>query len=286
MNILLTGDNGQLAYHIKKLKKKNFKVYSASKYNFSSNNLNKNSKLLEKLKIDLIINTKAYTDVERAEKQKTLAYKLNSTFVKKITALCLKKKIFLIHISTDFIFDGKSNKPYSENSNAFPINYYGYTKLLGEKYIKKNLDKYIIIRTSKIYSKVGKNFLKKMIDNSIKKKSLKYLNNEYFCPTHANDLARLIFLLIQKIKKLDLPQIFHFTGDKQFTPYTIVSLILKTLKKMSFKEYAKLNVANIKELNLQAKRPKFSVLDNTKVNNYLNFKRTSIRKIIKSILLK
>ena len=84
MNILLTGDNGQLAYHIKNLKKKNHKIYSASKYNFSSNNFYKNSKLLEKLKIDLIINTKAYTDVERAEKQKTLTYKLNTTFNKKI----------------------------------------------------------------------------------------------------------------------------------------------------------------------------------------------------------
>lgn len=286
MNILLTGDNGQLAYHIKNLKKKNHKIYSASKYNFSSNNFYKNSKLLDKLKIDLIINTKAYTDVERAEKQKTLTYKLNTTFTKKITNLCKKKKIFLIHISTDFIFAGKSNKPYSENSNAFPINYYGYTKLLGENYIKKNLNKYIIIRTSKIYSKVGTNFLLKMIDNSIKKKNLKYLNNEYFCPTYANDLARLIFLLIQKIKKLELPEIFHFTGDKQFTPYTIVSLILKMLKKMNFKHYAKLNIANLKELNLNAKRPKYSVLDNRRVNKFLNFKRTPIRKIIKSIILR
>lgn len=285
MKILLVGDNGQLAHYIKKLKK-NHKIYSASKYNFSSNTFKTNIQLLEKLKIDLIINSKAYTDVEKAEKEKNLAYRLNATLVKKISALCKKKKIILIHISTDFVFNGKSNKPYSEKSKTSPINYYGYTKLLGEKYIKKNVNKYIIIRTSKIYSQVGKNFLIKMIDNSINKKNLKYLNDEFFCPTYANDLAKLIFLLVHRIKKLELPDTINFTGDEKFTPYTIVRLILNILKKMKYKNCAKLSIANIKELNLQAKRPKFSVLNNNKINRYFNFKRTPIRKILKLILLK
>lgn len=286
MKILLIGDNGQLAHYIKKLKKKKYTIYLASKYNFSSNNYKQNNFLLKKLKIALIINTKAYTDVEKAEKEKSLAYKLNTTLAKKISILCKINNIILIHISTDFVFNGKSSKPYTEKSKTFPINYYGQTKLLGENYIKKNMVKYLIIRTSKIYSEEGNNFLIKMINNSIKEKNLKYLNNEFFCPTYAKDLAKFIFLLISNIKKIEFSKIINFTGDEKFTPYKVIRLILKILKKMKFKDYAKLKIANIKELNLLAKRPKFSILDNKKANIFLNFKRTPIKKIVNFIILK
>ena len=286
MKILLIGDNGQLAKYKKKIKKKKYTIYSASKYNFSSNNYKQNNQLLKKLKIDLIINTKAYTDVEKAEKEKSLAYKLNTSLVKKISILCKINNIILIHISTDFVFNGKSSKPYSEKSKTFPINYYGQTKLLGEEYIKKNMVKYIIIRTSKIYSEEGNNFLIKMINNSMREKNLKYLKDEFFCPTYAKDLAKFIFLLISNIKKIEFSKIINFTGDKKFTPYKLIRLILKTLKKMNFKDYAKLKVANVKDLNLLAKRPKFSILDNKTANTLLNFKRTPIKKIINLILMK
>lgn len=286
MKILLIGDRGQLAHYIKKLKKKNCKIYLASKYNFSSNNYNQNNFLLKKLKIDLIINTKAYTDVEKAEKEKFLAYKLNSTLAKKISILCKKNNIILIHISTDFVFNGKTSKPYSEKSKTFPINYYGQTKLLGENYIKRNMSEYIIIRTSKIYSEEENNFLKKMINNSLKEKNLKYLNDEFFCPTYAKDLAKFIFLLVSGIKKIEFPKIINFTGDEKFTPYKLVRLILKKLEKKKFKDCAKLKVAYLKDLNLSAKRPKFSILNNKKANTFSNFKRTSIKKVINSIILR
>jgi len=284
MNILVVGDNGQVGISIRKFNKKKYKLYLASKFRFSENSFEKNYKILNKLKIDIIINVKALTDVDKAEKQKFLAKKLNFLLVKQIVFLCKKLNIKLIHISTDFIFDGKFNKPSSEKKKPNPVNYYGQTKLMAENFIKNNIKNYIIIRTSKIYSEEGNNFLKKILLNLLNNKELNYIDNEYFCPTYSYDLVKLIFLMIRRSSNKRDAIILNFTGRDQYTPYRILDLMLKSLNKKKLCINNKIQIISRDSIKLLALRPQYSILNNTKVNKIFGKRRSPITKTINTIV--
>jgi dTDP-4-dehydrorhamnose reductase len=283
MKVLLFGDRGQLGKCIKKLNKK-YTIYLASEKKLTHKNILKNEKLIENLKIDLIINVKAYTNVEKAELNKLKVDELNVKFVKQLATISKTKQIPLIHISSDFIFDGKSNKPYLENSKTNPVNYYGLSKVKGENLIKKIAFRFLIIRTSKLFSEEGDNFIKRMIKHVKNNQQLNYIDDEYFCPTYSFDLARLILLIIPKIKKLKKSKIYHFTGDEKFTPYKIMKLISQILLKQKKLKKIKLHISDEKDLELLAKRPKYAILSNYSINQFIKFKRTAIKTAIKKVI--
>ena len=175
MNVLITGANGQVGKSFKDLKvNKKIKFFYYSKNRLDITNYNETIKVINKIKPEVIINCAAYTDVENSEIYKNLAKKINSWGPLNLAKVCKVHKIFLIHISTDYVFNGKK-KNYKENSNTDPINFYGTSKLMGEKNIKKVNCKFLIIRTSWVFSKYGKNFLK-----TIKKLIQKKKKNFYY----------------------------------------------------------------------------------------------------------
>ena len=170
--------------------------------------------------------------------------------------LCHKYRVKLIHISTDYVFDGKKKLPYNENDKTNPVNNYGLTKLNGEKEIlNSRLEKSIIIRTSWLYSKYGNNFVKKIIDNLKLNKPFSVISNEIGSPTNSLDLAETILILLTKTDN-KTPLIYHYSNSGYCSRFQFATLIKKILKsKTKIK-------SQIKKHQI---RPNFTVLDNEKI---------------------
>ena len=142
------------------------------------------------------INCAAYTAVDKAETEKEQAYKINAEAVGNIAKQCNQFNTKLIHISTDYVFDGKGNEPYKEDQQTNPVNYYGYTKLSGEELALQNNADTIIIRTSWVYSEYGNNFVKTMLRLMKERKEINVVNDQLGSPTYAKDLAEAIIKIV------------------------------------------------------------------------------------------
>ena len=144
---------------------------------------------LNEIKPDIIINAAAYTNVDNAEKEQVFAETINYKAPNIIAKFCSNNDVKLIHISTDYVYSGNANKPYTELTETNPISIYGKTKLLGDEAIANNMSNYFIIRTSWVYSEYGKNFLKTMVSNAKLKQDLKVVGDQVGSPTYAGDIA-------------------------------------------------------------------------------------------------
>ena len=217
--------------------------------------------VFEKYKPDFCINTAAYTAVDRAESEPEKAFAINVTGVKNLAEVCKKFDTTLVHISTDFVFDGTATKPYLETDLTNPKSVYGQTKLDGEKAIQDIWSKHIIVRTSWVYSQFGNNFLKTMLRLGHEKDSLSVVNDQIGTPTNAVDLANAILKIIT-------------THNLQPTTHNIYNF--SNLGQCSWFDFAK-KIFEIYNINIDlkpisttsyptpAERPKFSVLDKSKI---------------------
>ncbi len=230
-------------------------------------------------KIDWIINCAAYTDVEKAEREKERAFLVNKTGAKNLS-LCAKKiDAKFIHISTDYIFDGNSTKPYSENDKSCPLGIYGLSKKEGEVEIEKNLEKYYIIRTSWLYGRMGKNFIYKMTDLFKKKNEVKVVNDQLGCPTNAKNLSKIISLMIEKniySKEKNPPYgIYNFSDGGQASWYDFAKAIYLKEKKLGIiKKNVEIIPCSSKEFPSAVKRPPFSLLSKEKICKALDITLT------------
>jgi dTDP-4-dehydrorhamnose reductase len=263
--ILVTGSNGQLGSEIKTLAQKHptFDFVFTNSKTLDITNASTVTNFFKENKFDYCINCAAYTQVDKAEKEQEHAFAVNVVGVKNLIENCKKNNTILIHISTDFVFDGTKNEPYTEEDTPNPINYYGKTKYLGELAVQKELISYFIIRTSWLYGKNGANFVKTMLRLAQENKALKIVNNQFGTPTNAADLATFILYLIKTNTKNF--GIYHFSNSSN--------------EKTSWFDFAKeiLKNINIKVKGIPsevyptpAKRPFNSTMDLVKVKN-LNF---------------
>lgn len=265
VNVLVTGGNGQLAKCIKKvannLEHHNFIFSSSNDLDISSKS-NVNTFFLNN-QIDWCINCAAYTAVDKAEADLDTAQKINSEGVKNLASACNNHKTKLIHISTDFVFDGFETRPYTEIDITNPINVYGKTKLNGENEIISNLASYFIIRTSWLYSEFGHNFLKTMLQLASTRNQLNIVNDQIGTPTYAVDLAQVIL----KIIKLNSSKygIYHYSNEGVASWFDFANLIFG-LKDISI--ITRPVASNL--FPTAATRPKFSVLDKSKIKNTFN----------------
>ncbi len=212
---------------------------------------------------DLIINCCAYTDVDKAEKDEKSANILNHLAIKLLAKWCSKNNKKLIHFSTDYIYDGTSRIPISENCQAGPINIYGKTKLLGDIACMSNNSDSIILRTSWLYSSFGNNFVKKMINLMLQNKQLNVISDQIGSPTYAADLAQVIMHIINY--KNWIPGIYNYTNTAQISWFDLA----KDIRKI----YGLKTIINpIKSENHLsiAKRPRYSVLDTLKIKSTYN----------------
>lgn len=213
---------------------------------------------------EVVIHTAAYTDVDGCEKNKDLAYKVNGTGTQNVALACKKCKAVMAYISTDFVFDGEKRRPYLESDKPNPLSIYGKSKLKGERYVSSLLNKYFIIRTSWLFGEHGRNFVNTILNLAQEKKELKVINDQIGSPTHTKDLAQATEHLLNLIQDLesriqDLFGIYHISNSGSCSWYEFAREILRVTS-------YELRVKSIssEELDRPAKRPGFSVLNNSR----------------------
>ncbi len=251
--VLVTGGNGQLAQSLK-LQRKHFPDFSFSFLGKKDLDITNKDQLVSFFKdntFDFCINCAAYTGVEQAEITPDRAFAVNAEGVKNLALQCKKYQVVLIHVSTDYVFDGLKKGPYRTDDTPNPINEYGKSKLLGEQYIRQCLSHYYIVRTSWLYNKkYGSNFYRTIVKKARENETLYITDQQIGCPTNAENLSRYLVELITTQREYG---VYHFCDGKAMTWFEFARKIIKENN---------LNVNVVKgSISTRAKRPKNSVLE-------------------------
>jgi len=279
--VLVTGSNGQLGQCIRSVSKElnnNFQFFFATE-EFDITNEEQVLGYFNENNFNYCINCAAYTAVDKAEEENEKAYKVNALGVEYLADACLRTDTTLIHISTDFVFDGKGNKQYTELDKTNPISVYGETKLQGENIIAKKLEKYFIIRTSWLYSEFGNNFVKTMLRLGNERDALNVVSDQIGSPTYAIDLAKVLLNIIFENKSNY--GIYHYSNQGQISWFEFAKGIFEAsnndiiLKPILTKDYSTL-----------AKRPRYSVLDTSKISEQFNLEIPFWKESLLSAILK
>ena len=265
-NILVTGSNGQLGSEIKVLSSNSDDTFFFT----DANELDITDKkaiesFIETNQIDVIINCAAYTAVDKAEEDEELADKVNHLAVKYLAEVSCDRDIKLIHVSTDYVFDGKNYKPYVEDDATNPPSVYGKTKLDGEKALFEVAPKNsIIIRTSWVYSSFGANFVKTMLKYGKERDELRIIYDQVGTPTYARDLAMAILDIMPQLDN-EKPEVYHYSNEGVLSWYDFAKEIMKMAK-------IECDVVPIEthEYPLPAPRPHYSLLNKRKIKKTFN----------------
>lgn len=233
--------------------------------------------------INVIVNCAAYTNVDKAEDNYDAAAKINAFAPKYLAEAALSVGAKLIHISTDYVFNGMGFMPYTEDRMALPVSVYGATKRYGEAYIEDSGCKYLIFRTAWLYSEYGSNFVKTMLRLFTEKGEISVVNDQIGTPTYAGNLAELIVNIIERTTPLEgkdvIPLlengIYHFTDEGVASWYDFASYIHECWMR-NVRGFVKINGVTTKEYGSKTKRPYYSVLDKTKYKT--DFKGLTIPK--------
>lgn len=276
-NVLVTGSNGQLGSELRMLNDEflmlNYRCFFTDKNTLDITNKNEIEDFCTKNNINIIINCAAYTAVDKAEEDMENTDKINHLAVKYLAQISKEKNISLIHVSTDYVFDGKNYKPYIETDSTNPNGVYGRTKLDGEKAIQViNPKNTIIIRTSWVYSSFGANFVKTMLKLGKERDELGVIFDQVGTPTYARDLAKAILNIIQNSKsrhsELDSEsnvEIYNYSNEGVLSWYDFAKAIFEL-------SGTQCNVKPIetKEYPTPAKRPHYSLLNKSKIKEKFN----------------
>ncbi|WP_336127544.1 dTDP-4-dehydrorhamnose reductase [Mesoflavibacter sp. CH_XMU1422-2] len=282
IKVLVTGGKGQLGQCLQSISN-DFKtldfVFLGSNDLDISNNIGVEA-YFKNNTFDYCINCAAYTAVDKAEEETEKAKQINEIGAKNLAHACFKNSVTLIHISTDFVFDGTAKLPYTEEDTTNPISVYGKTKRDGELAIISNLPQHFIIRTSWLYSEFGNNFVKTMLRLSKERKELSVVDDQTGCPTYAKDLAVVILKIIDS--KSQHFGIYHYSNQGQITWYDLAKEIFK-------QSNADINLykTDSNTFKTLATRPKYSVLNTSKIHSLLNLEpiqwEKSLEKCLKEI---
>ena len=272
MKILITGSKGMLGSDIVQ-EFKDFHLYAFGKSELDITKKSQIQKYFRKINPDIVINSAAYTDVDGSEANRKEALKANALAVRNIAMMCKKIDAALVHFSTDYVFDGKNKHGFRENDKKNPINYYGCTKSIGEDYIRKITKKYFIIRSSWLFGKNGKNFVQAIIKKS-NEAEIKVVNDQAGSPTYTKDLAKAAKEIILNYDY----GIYHITNGGTCTWFEFAQEILKNINSKT-----KTVPITSEELGRPAKRPKCSILINTKFKNELPFWSIALKRYLGEI---
>jgi len=225
----------------------------------------------------VIINAAAYTAVDQAETEPDLAFATNRDGVKCLAEVSHGLGIPLIHISTDYVFDGKSRRPYREEDPKAPLGVYGQSKWDGEEAVRQCHPHHIILRTAWLYSMYGKNFLKTIVARAKAGKDLRVVNDQHGCPTWAKDVASAVVVITQMIQegKDVLWGTYHFCGAGETTWYEFAQAIIKRAQDISPFKSGRLDPIATDGYPTLAKRPLYSVLDCSKIDQVFGIQSPS-----------
>jgi dTDP-4-dehydrorhamnose reductase len=271
-NILVTGSEGQLGSELRAIAFRftQYNLFFTNRLTLDITDYNAVKVFTETNKINAIINCAAYTSVDSAESQSKLADAVNHLAVANLSKIAKQNNIKFIHISTDYVFDGNSQRPYNETDTPNPQSIYGQTKLDGELAMQKiNPANSIIIRTSWLYSRHGNNFVKTMLKLAETKSEISVISDQIGSPTSAVDLAAAIFIILPKIKNNSV-EVFHYSnaGLCSWYDFALEIFRIKNIKTL-------VNAVKTSEFPMLVKRPTYSVLDKSKIKTRFDLEITS-----------
>lgn len=277
MNIFLVGKNGQLSSALNKELSITHKVFAVDRYMLSLSKVASLEKFIDQVKPDLIINAAAYTQVDQAEIEKDLAFEINALLPKFLSNKAQSLDIPIIHISTNYIFDGSKNNPYEEDDQASPLSVYGQTKWLGEEFVRTN-PKHFILRTSWLFSSHNPSFLMTMLKLAKEKYTISMVNDQWGSPTPTKTLVGAIQGILTRLSYQHSPEIYgtyHVACNGKTTWYDYSIKILSVLESMGIKTLLKkdqvIPISHI-DYSQTACRPNYSVLATTKYRNIFKSK--------------
>ena len=261
-NILVTGSEGQLGSELRAIAFRftQYNLFFTNRLTLDITDYNAVKAFTETNKINAIINCAAYTSVDSAESKSKLADAVNHLAVSNLAKIAKQNNIKFIHISTDYVFDGNSQRPYNENDTPNPQSVYGQTKLDGELAMQKiNPANSIIIRTSWLYSRHGNNFVKTMLKLAETKSEISVVSDQIGSPTSAADLAKAILTILPMVHNKTV-EIFHYSnaGLCSWYDFALEIFRIKNIKTL-------VNAVKTSEFPMLVKRPTYSVLDKSKI---------------------
>jgi dTDP-4-dehydrorhamnose reductase len=268
MNILVTGANGQLGSELRNIAagSRNHYIFSdlvslpgVETVSLDMTNIDAVRIVCDSENVDVIVNCAAFTNVDAAEDDPATAMALNGTAAGDLAKVAAERGAVLIHVSTDYIFHGDIPSPIREDWPADPLGVYGSTKLAGEKAIEKSGCKWLIFRTAWLYSPYGKNFVKTMKRLTAEKPSLKVVFDQLGTPTYARDLAELIAKIIDE-NMLDRTGIYNYSNEGAVSWYDFAKAVCDICGNT-----CDVQPCHTEEYPTKAQRPRYSVLDKTRV---------------------
>lgn len=278
--ILITGANGQLATCIKDIEAKfdSSTLIYTDYHDLDITNFQNLRNYFKEHSVQWCVNCAAYTAVDQSETDQENAARINVFGAENLAKVCKELRVKLIHISTDFVFDGKTSVPYNEEDQTHPLGVYGLTKLEGEFAVQKNVFEHFILRTSWLYSEHGNNFMKTMLKLASTHSEIKVIADQIGTPTYAADLAEVIREIINS--NSEEYGLYHFSNEGVASWYDFAVAIFDiaeinvTVKPIATSEYP-----------TPAKRPSYSVMDKKKIKETFNFGipywRNSLKEAIK-----
>jgi len=282
--IWLIGNKGMLGNDVEEVLGKNNEKYIASDIDVDITNYYELESFVRRKGIDWIINCSAYTAVDKAEDEPEKAFKINANGALNIARIAKLKGSKLIHISTDYVFDGQKKEPYIEEDEPNPLGVYGKSKLEGERNVKSILNDYFIIRTAWLYGKNGNNFVYTMLRLFDERDEVKVVSDQFGSPTHTVDLAWLIYEITKKNSKEY--GIYHFTNEGKISWYDFAKRIYDISREMGIvKREVKIIPISTNEYPTKAKRPINSYLSKEKVKKIFNLNIRSWNEALRDFLL-
>ena len=261
MKVLITGSTGMLGSDIKKLFSARYEVITPSREEMDIRKWDKVIEVIQKSSPDVVVNCAAFTDVDACETERQIAQKINVEGARNLAQVCARFDCKIVHISSDYVFDGKKPvpQPYFEDDEPNPLSFYGKTKADSEKAVIDNIEDYIIIRTGWLYGEKRSNFVKWVIKKAVNNEKIPVVKDQYGSPTWTYKVALQIMVLLEK----KMTGIFHVTSEGYCTRVEWARFILEQLGLT-----AQIEPISIKDWNAPAKRPINCLLENKELKLY------------------
>lgn len=289
MKVLITGAQGQVGKELSLIAtEKGFNVVAAGRADLDITQFENVENYINKIQPDIVINAAAHTAVDKAEDEQDLAFSINSDGAKNIALACAKQNIPLLHISTDYVFDGSKVEAYNENDDVSPLGVYGISKWQGEEAIRQNLTQHIILRVAWVFGAQGNNFVKTMLRLVKDRDELNVVADQFGGPSPAKDIAQTLITLVeqyQRNKSLEWGT-YHYCGSEKTTWYDFACEIFEQAFELGIlNKKIKVNPITTEEYPTPAKRPSNSMLDCSKLEATFGIAMPKWKDALQKVLL-
>ena len=263
MKVIVLGASGQLGLSLSKMQSAlSGEIIFLARSEIDISSFQVVTEIINSYSPDVVVNATAYTKVDLAEDDPNASDLVNNQAVMHLAAVCQDVGAWLLHVSTDYVFDGESVKPYAIRDIPRPQGVYGRTKLAGEIAIRARLRKHIIVRTSWLFSEFGMNFFTTMLRLGRERESVSVVDDQIGCPTYAPDLAMFLFNIIKRLEREEVSAgTHHYSGEEPCSWYDFACQIFILAEKAGFSVPEEITPVPSKNYPTVAKRPKYSVLD-------------------------